>query len=154
MTHVRNTSIEASLEARFGARVAAVLNEGSQDLPHDITERLRFARSQALEKAAATRRQTAAAPVVLGRGGAAALGWQPAWWHRVASVLPLAVLVGGLYLVSEWSRFEQVRAAAEIDAELLSDSLPPEAYSDPAFGEYLRSGPTLPLPLPGTDEGS
>jgi Protein of unknown function (DUF3619) len=34
-----------------------------------------------------------------------------------------------------------VLAAAEIDAQLLSDSLPPTAYSDPGFAEYLRSTP-------------
>lgn len=151
MTHIRNTSLEASLEARFGARVSAALNEGTQQIPHDIAERLRFARSQALARAAQARRETAPATAVLGRGGAATLGGAPAWWQRAATALPLVVLVGGLYLVNEWKLVEQVRAAAEIDAALLSDSLPPEAYSDPAFGEYLRSGPTLPPPSPDAE---
>ena len=31
-------------EARFGARIAARLEEGSRDLPHNITERLRASR--------------------------------------------------------------------------------------------------------------
>jgi hypothetical protein len=150
MTQARNTSLEASLEARFGARVAAALNEGTRELPHDIGERLRFARTQALAKAAQAQRPVATA-MVAGRGGAALLGGPPAWWQRLATALPLAVLVGGLYLVNEWTLVEQVRAAAEIDAELLSDNLPPEAYSDPAFGEYLRSGPSLPTPAPDTE---
>lgn len=150
MTHARNTSLEASLEARFGARVAAALNEGTRDVPHDIGERLRFARTQALARAAQARRESAS-QVVPGQGGVASLGGLPLWWHRVATALPLVVLVGGLYLVSEWTLVEQVRAAAEIDAELLSDNLPPEAYSDPAFGEYLRSGPSLPPPAPDAE---
>jgi hypothetical protein len=36
---------------------------------------------------------------------------------------------------------EQVVAAAEIDTQLLSDQLPPAAYSDPGFAEFLRSSP-------------
>ncbi|HEY6510384.1 MAG TPA: DUF3619 family protein [Burkholderiaceae bacterium] len=34
---------------------------------------------------------------------------------------------------------QQVRAAAEIDADILTDDLPPQAYSDPGFVEFLRS---------------
>jgi hypothetical protein len=33
-------------------------------------------------------------------------------------------------------------AAAEIDAQLLSDTLPPAAYSDPGFAEFLKNNPT------------
>ena len=36
-------------------------------------------------------------------------------------------------------RRRQVVAAAEIDAALLTDDLPPDAYSDPGFAEFLRS---------------
>ena len=32
----------------------------------------------------------------------------------------------------------EIRAAAEIDAALLADDLPPEAYGDPGFGAYLK----------------
>ena len=63
------------------------------------------------------------------------------WWPQAASVLPLLVLVSGLLLIDNWVTREQVLAAAEIDAQLLSDTLPPTAYSDPGFAEYLRSSP-------------
>jgi hypothetical protein len=56
-------------------------------------------------------------------------------------VLPLIVLVAGLLLIQERMAFEQVEAAAEIDAVLLADDLPPEAYTDPGFGEFLKSSP-------------
>jgi len=36
---------------------------------------------------------------------------------------------------------EQVHAAAEVDSQLLADALPPSAYTDPGFAEYLRSTP-------------
>ena len=32
-------------------------------------------------------------------------------------------------------------AAAEVDAALLADDLPPEAYTDPGFGEFLKAPP-------------
>ena len=57
-------------------------------------------------------------------------------------MLPLLVLVSGLLMIERWAVREQVLAAAEIDALLLSDDLPPAAYSDPGFGEFLRNSPT------------
>jgi hypothetical protein len=35
---------------------------------------------------------------------------------------------------------EQIAAAAEVDTALLSDNLPPSAFSDPGFAEFLRDG--------------
>jgi hypothetical protein len=56
-------------------------------------------------------------------------------------VLPLVVLVAGLVAIDQWSTREQVLAAAEIDSQLLADDLPPDAYGDPGFAEFLRSPP-------------
>lgn len=44
-----------ALEARFALRVRARLDEGAQAIPHDIGERLRVAREQAIEAARAAR---------------------------------------------------------------------------------------------------
>jgi hypothetical protein len=55
--------------------------------------------------------------------------------------LPLLLLVGGLLLIQQWSSRERVLAAAEIDTLLLADTLPPSAYGDPGFAEFLRSPP-------------
>ena len=133
----------ASLEARVGARLAGMLTSRSQSLPHDVTERLRFAREQALSRAQQARAQAARGPVAVAQGhGTLALGGFASWWQRAASVLPLLVLVSGLVLIDQWVVHEQVLDAAEIDAQLLSDDLPPTAYSDPGFVEYLRSAPT------------
>jgi hypothetical protein len=56
----------------------------------------------------------------------------------LSSLLPLAVLLAGLLLIDDHYTRAQIEAAAEIDA-LLAGDLPPEAYSDPGFAEYLRS---------------
>jgi Protein of unknown function (DUF3619) len=69
------------------------------------------------------------------------LGSVVSWWQRAAAVLPLLVLLSGLVAIDHWQSREQVMAAADIDAQLLADDLPPAAYSDPGFAEFLRNGP-------------
>jgi len=131
------------LEARFGIRVAAVLGERARETPPDISERLRFAREQALSRAKAARRQeqlaAAPAPVVVGRGRVAALAERTGWWVKLASAMPLAMLVFGLVAIDRAHDRDQIAAAAEVDAALLTDDLPPAAYSDPGFAEFLKT---------------
>jgi len=123
---------------QFGARIARQLDLGAQQLPHDVLERLRASRSQAL----AHRRvaATVAAPAVLAQGATAALGGGFGFWSRAASWLPLVALAVGLMGIG--SLQEQMRASeiAEVDAELLTGELPPTAYTDPGFTQYLKLG--------------
>jgi len=130
------------LEARFGVRVAAMLGEQVARTDPSVTERLRFAREQALAHAQAARRELVAAPAVtvVGRGPVAALARRTGWWVKVASAMPLAMLVFGLVVIDHLHDRAQIAAAAEVDAALLSDDLPPSAYTDPGFAEYLQSG--------------
>lgn len=132
-----------ALEARFALRVTARLSERAAQQPHAIEERLRFARQQALERARARRRTAvASAPAAQFMGSTLALGSGPrhgGWWERIAAMaLPLAVLVGGMALIHWNQTHAQIEAAVQIDAELLTDDLPPSAYSDPGFVEFLR----------------
>jgi len=132
-----------TLEARLAARLAGGLTARSELMPHDVTERLRFARERALERSRQVRAAAPAAVAVVSvsAGGSATLGGFVPWWQRMASVLPLLLLVAGLFAIDHWSVREQVLAAADIDTQLLSDNLPPAAYSDPGFAEYLRTAP-------------
>lgn len=133
-----------SIEGRLAAHLAGAINLRSQTLPHDISERLRVGREQALLRLRGNRLQTEAGSAVTGwsRSGTATLGLFGQWGQRAANVMPLVVLVCGILTIESWSTQEQVLAAAEIDAQLLSDSLPPAAYSDPGFAEFLKSNPT------------
>lgn len=140
MTSAESQSQRDHRVSRVGARLAAGLSECAAALPQDITERLRVAREQAVVRARQVRRQTAT-PLLALQGGAAALGGPDAWWQRLASLLPLLVLAAGLLLVGQWTTREQVLAAADIDAVLLSDEVPPDAYADPGFAEFLKSPP-------------
>jgi hypothetical protein len=142
-----------ALEARFALRLTARLSEGSEDVSHDVSERLRVARDQALERARAARRLTAASAevavaVVASGSGTASLGGGPAsWWVRLASLIPFAALIAGLLLIQQIQQQEEIDTAAEIDTDLLSDDLPPDAYSDPGFKEFL----TMPGPSAGRE---
>jgi hypothetical protein len=133
-----------AMQARFALRVAARLDEGVAQLAPDLGERLRFAREQALEKARLARATTAVSVESVG-GGAAALHWGGGWrdsaslWVKIGSVLPLVALVCGLLLIQHWHTQAQIDTAAEIDAALLSDDLPPSAYGDPGFAEFLNT---------------
>ncbi|MEP7295775.1 MAG: DUF3619 family protein [Burkholderiales bacterium] len=128
-----------ALQARFGLRVAARLTERSQDLGSDVTERLRFAREKAVERARATRTSEASVAVGTTRSGSAILGGSSGWWFKLASVVPALALVAGLVLIQRWQDRAQISVAAEVDAALLSDDLPPNAYSDAGFAEFLKT---------------
>jgi hypothetical protein len=126
------------LEARLGLRLGALLNEQAARTPHDVSERLRVAREQALARARESRLLTAGADIVVGNGRSATLGRLPSWLFRFASVMPLIVLVAGMVLIDEWHDRAQIEAAADVDVNLLADELPPDAYSDAGFVEYLK----------------
>lgn len=129
-----------SLETRFGLRVSARLTEGSRAVGGDVSERLRFAREQALERARSVR--SVELPVQMGAtsAGAALLGrLRSGWGMRVAAMLPMFALVGGLVLIQHWQDRTHIAVAAEIDAALLADDLPPNAYGDVGFVEFLKT---------------
>jgi hypothetical protein len=129
-----------AIQARFGLRVAARLNEASREVPHDVSERLKAARELALERARLARRLDTS-NTVQGMGGTLTLGGGPRseWWLKLVSALPLAALVAGFVFIERLHTKTQIDTAAEIDAALLADDVPPDAYSDPGFVEFLKT---------------
>ena len=130
----------AATEELFGRRVAARLSAGTQDLPHDIGERLRAAREQALARRKVVRVLQAAPAVVQKVGNSAALG--AGWWTRIGSVIPLIALVAGLLVITALQEDNRANELAEVDAALLTDDLPPAAYTDPGFAQFLKAETT------------
>jgi hypothetical protein len=119
--------------------VASRLSEQSASLPRDLSERLRVSREQAVARARQVRlAQPAMAPAYAGAAGVVALGGQPSAWLRLASLLPLMLLVLGLVAIQNLHNQAEIHAAAEVDAALLADDLPPEAYGDPGFVVFLK----------------
>ncbi len=119
-------------ELQFGNKIRQVLNEGTR-LEEKTLTRLCEARETAL------RHQLVAKPVP-----------GMAWADRFAGhfggytgmslrlVLPMAVLVGGLLAISGWQQNLRVAEVEEIDALLLADELPLDAYLDKGFEAWLK----------------
>ena len=134
-------------EARFALRVTARLSESAEALPGDITQRLRVARQQALQQAVLARAASKPSPAATSwRWVAAAAGGpsgkdESSWWSRVAAVIPLILLVTGLLAIQELHTSRLISEAAEIDTALLADDLPPDAYQDVGFLEFLKRPP-------------
>jgi len=129
-----------ALQDQFGRRVTARLSDSMSDLPYDISERLRAARVQSLAK---RKLSPSTASAVVASGGAAALtdgDDNPGFWSRMASVLPLIALVGGLVAINMIQSEDRANELAEVDTALLTDDLPPSAYADPGFVQFLRAG--------------
>jgi Protein of unknown function (DUF3619) len=127
------------LQARLALNLTARLSEQADHLPHDLAERLRVAREQAVERARQSRRLATAPALQVQASGTAVLSGPPSLWLRLASFLPLVVLAAGMVLIDQANLREEISAAAEIDAALLADDLPPAAYLDPGFSEFLKS---------------
>jgi hypothetical protein len=140
MTTIHSTDGLASAD-RFGRRVAARLSAGTAELPYALRERLRAARMQALAQRKPAR--LAGAPAVYGQRGGVTLTVgddSPGLWTRIASALPLLALAAGLVLIYDVQSDRRAAEVAEVDAALLTDDLPPAAYADPGFVQFLRTG--------------
>jgi hypothetical protein len=122
-------------EEHFGRRVAARLDE--TQVGGDFMERLRVARQQAIQLAR-VRRLALIPAVATQSNGNGTLSLGSPWWWRLSTLLPAVALVAGLYGIQAWQESTQIHAAAEIDALLLSDDVPVDAYADPGFIEFLK----------------
>jgi hypothetical protein len=61
-------------------------------------------------------------------------------WSILASALPLLALVVGLMTI-QWVQQDNVTSEiAAIDSALLTDELPPDAYTDAGFAQFLKQG--------------
>jgi Protein of unknown function (DUF3619) len=128
---------------RFGLRVASRLSIGNADLPHDISERLRVARQQAVtnRKRSQLVSVTKSATAIYGSGGSATMSFDDEGmnlWNRLASFLPLIALVVGLIAISVIQNDQRANELAEVDSALLVDDLPPAAYADAGFAQFLK----------------
>ena len=127
---------------QFAHRIATRLSAGSAELEHDVLERLRVARQQALTKRKVAVTVAVAADNANTSGGTVTLHFNddkgPGLWSRLATALPLLALVAGLLTIYVTQNDNRADEVAEIDAALLTDDLPPAAYADPGFMQFLK----------------
>jgi hypothetical protein len=131
-------AITADLDL-WGQTLAAQLNVSSQDLGHDIGERLRVARQLALNSRPMPQRLMRHSLAVQANG---TLSGQPDeglnLWRILASALPLLALVSGLMFLQTLQQDFAENHVASLDSALLLDELPPDAYTDPGFVQFLK----------------
>jgi Protein of unknown function (DUF3619) len=128
---------------RFGLRIAARLSSGNTELPHDISERLRVMRQLAVTNRKRTQLATStkSAAVVFGSSGSASMSFDDEGlnlWNRLGAFLPLIALVVGLIMISMVQNDMRANELAEVDSALLVDDLPPAAYADAGFAQFLK----------------
>ncbi|MDE2416569.1 MAG: DUF3619 family protein [Burkholderiales bacterium] len=138
-THSFDT--QQDYEDTMGRAIVSKLGESANFLPHDITERLKVARMQALGKRKIVQTQVQTVAGVSVSGGVLAMhvgSGDHRLWNWVGSLLPLAALVAGLLAISLAQDGIVASEIAAVDTELLTTDLPPVAYTDPGFTQYLR----------------
>jgi hypothetical protein len=132
--------VQGLAQDRYALQIAARLSDVTDTLPRDISERLRAARVQAVSKRKVTSVRTASS--VVASGGAAALTFGDegfSLWNRIAAAIPLVALVVGLVAINMIQNDNRASEVAEIDAALLTDDLPPAAFTDPGFAQFLKA---------------
>lgn len=138
-TPVAGAGDAGQAQDRFGRLIAIRLEQGSQGLPHDISERLRAARVRAVGQ---RKREVGVAlvqPQLAAAGIGQQFGNQPGLWSRLASALPVLLLAAGLVCIQALEADRRANEVAEVDAALLADDLPPAAYADAGFVQFLKS---------------
>lgn len=120
-------------EEQFARRICRVLDRGTAELDHGITERLRATRERALQHQHAAAVSTA----IVGAGGTALLGGDDEK-HPLRTALAILALLLGVGLSYYWNGFTQADENEAIDSALLADDLPPNAYLDKGFQAWLE----------------
>jgi len=118
-------------EQLFASKICQVLDRATHVDPL-IAERLRAARERALEARRLERAPALAwADNVLG-----SFGGQSGLWLRL--VLPAFLVVLSVAGIYTWQQNQRLAEIEEIDAELLTDDLPIDAYLDRGFEAWLK----------------
>ena len=138
MKHFDDQLTETQVD-QFGQASAALLRQGTQSIPQNIKDRLYASRMKAL---AVRKPELALIPKQVLAG--TTRNWSSGsngLWDTVGWIAPLVVLVFGLIGIAQWQDDSRINDIAEVDAALLSDDVPPDAYADSGFMAFLKNGP-------------
>lgn len=116
-------------EQALAKKICQHLDEGTDQLPYRVLERLAASRKAAVAKVSPSAHSRAAAS-----GDA---NWT--WWRVAATAVPLLLLLAGVALVDTVQQEQSVADLAEVDSALLTDDVPLVAYADHGFGVYIKN---------------
>jgi hypothetical protein len=118
-------------EPLFASKICQVLDRATHVQP-SIAERLRAARERALE----VRRLERAPALAWADNVLGSFGGPSGLWLRL--VLPALLVVASVVGIYSWQQNQRLAEIEEIDAELLTDDLPIDAYLDRGFEAWLK----------------
>ncbi|WP_244744442.1 DUF3619 family protein [Paraburkholderia terricola] len=127
-------------ELEFARQVRRALDENAARIPSATVDRLAAARRAALAR---KKPETVSAPVLVPAFAGAGTPQldtpqrRRSPLRRFALAWPLAALVASLIGIAYWEDQQRTAELADIDAAMLSDDLPLNAYLDHGFNAYL-----------------
>lgn len=138
---MQNTPTEQEID-RWGQYFSGQLTLATPNLPHDISERLRVARQLALSQRKPLVQSRLAKQAQMNHDGSLTAPADEGLnlWSILASALPLLALVIGLMAIQSVQQDSITSEIAATDSALLTDELPPDAYTDVGFAQFLKQG--------------
>jgi hypothetical protein len=132
-------------ELNFAYKIRHALNEEVEQLPAATTDRLAAARKLALSRKKPDAPLRVAQRQLAGGAGTfesmAGSLLSSFLGSRLAVAIPLVALVVGLSGIYHEKEQQHIAEMAELDAAVLSDDLPLDAYLDQGFNAYLAKRP-------------
>jgi hypothetical protein len=119
-------------EERYASRVRQALNHGLKDISPASARRLEAARHLALSR----QKQTAPQMVLAGnKSSTFHFGSDNRYLRQILAVVALLL---GMWISFYMDSNKYITELQEVDSALLSDDLPPEAFLDNDFFEWLK----------------
>lgn len=119
-------------EERYAYRVRQALNHGLKDIPPAASRRLEAARHLAMSR----QKQPTAQLATAGHGSLSLrFGTNTPYLKQALAILALIV---GMWIAFYWQSVQYITELEEVDSALLSDDIPPEAFMDNDFFEWLK----------------
>ena len=119
-------------EKRYAYRIRQTLNYGLKDIPPAATRRLDAARHLAVA------RQKQAAPQMVLAGASAPSFWSGPQAPYLKQFLAVLALLLGMWISFYWHSVQYINELEQVDSALLTDELPPDAFLDNDFFEWLK----------------
>ena len=133
-------------EYRIARQICSILDESADQIPASIGERLAAARRMALANKKAENAQSVPRLAPAGADQDTSFGLDGhtgrdlfAPLRKLGLLWTMLALITGLLGIGYWQYEEHIADLADIDAAMLTDELPPEAYADHGFHAFLRA---------------
>ncbi len=120
-------------EERYAYRIRQALNHGTKDIPSAAGRRLEAARHLALAK----QKRPVAVMAIAGTAITSSLLQRASDFH-LKQFLAIVALLLGMWISFYWHSTQYVTEIEDVDSALLTEDLPPDAFLDKDFFEWLK----------------